>query len=172
MAQHPDNEISPSGPFDRWPTGKTWGFQYFYGFMNGETHQNYPVLYRNTTPVAARKSPEQGYHVTEDLVDDTIGWVNQVKATNPQKPWFVYFSTGAIHGPHHTPKPYREKYRGKFDAGWDQYREETFARQKQLGVIPQNAEPDTAPARSRRGMPSLRTPSASFGGSWRTTRAF
>jgi len=136
----PDNEITPSGPFDRWPTGKTWGFEYFYGFMNGETHQYYPVLYRNTTPVTQPRTPEQGYHVTEDLVDDAIGWMNQVNATNPEKPWFMYFSTGAIHGPHHTPKAYREKYKGKFDAGWDRYREETFARQKELGVIPANAK--------------------------------
>jgi arylsulfatase len=136
----PDNEISPSGPFDRWPTGKTWGFEYFYGFMNGETHQYYPVLYRNTNPVAQPRTPEEGYHITEDLVDDAIGWLNQVNATNPNKPWFMYFSTGAIHGPHHTPKAYREKYKGKFDAGWDQYREETFARQKQLGVVPANAK--------------------------------
>ena len=136
----PDNEITPSGPFDRWPTGKTWGFEYFYGFMNGETHQYYPVLYRNTTPVAQPKSPEEGYHITEDLVDDAIGWMNQVNATNPKKPWFMYFSTGAIHAPHHTPKAYCEKYKGKFDAGWDMYREETFARQKQMGVIPTNAK--------------------------------
>ena len=136
----PDVEITPSGPFDRWPTGKTWGFEYFYGFMNGETHQYYPVLYRNTTPVAQPKSPEEGYHVTEDLVDDAIAWLNQVHATNPNKPWFMYFSTGGIHGPHHTPKAYREKYQGKFDAGWDTYREATFARQKQLGVIPAGAK--------------------------------
>jgi len=136
----PDNEISPAGPFDRWPTGKTWGFEYFYGFMNGETHQYYPVLYRNTTPVAQPKSPEEGYHVTNDLVDETIGWLNQVNATNPEKPWFVYFSTGAVHAPHHTPKPYIEKYKGKFDAGWDKYREETFVRQKKMGVIPENAK--------------------------------
>jgi arylsulfatase A-like enzyme len=146
----PDNEISPSGPFDRWPTGKTWGFEYFYGFMNGETHQYYPVLYRNTDPVPPPKTPEQGYHLTEDLVDDAVGWLNRVRATNPQKPWFMYFSTGAIHGPHHTPKAYREKYKGKFDAGWDKYREETFSRQKQLGVVPENAKltprPDEIPA--------------------------
>lgn len=136
----PDNEISPAGPFDRWPTGKTWGFEYFYGFMNGETHQYYPVLYRNTTPVAQPKTPEEGYHVTEDLVNDAIGWMDQVNATSPKKPWFMYFSTGAIHGPHHTPKAYREKYKGKFDAGWDTYREETFSRQKQMGVIPANTK--------------------------------
>jgi arylsulfatase len=142
----PDNEISPAGPFDRWPTGKTWGFEYFYGFMNGETHQYYPVLYRNTTPIAQPRSPEEGYHLTEDLVDQTIAWLEQVKATNPQKPWFVYFSTGAIHGPHHTPKAHRDKYKGKFDAGWDTYREDTFARQKALGVIPASAKLTPRPA--------------------------
>ena len=142
----PDNEISPSGPFDRWPTGKTWGFEYFYGFMNGETHQYYPVLYRGTTPVAQPRTPEQGYYLTEDLVDDAIGWLNRINATNPTKPWFVYFSTGGIHAPHHVPEAYREKYRGKFDAGWDRYREETFARQKALGVIPANAKLTSRPA--------------------------
>jgi arylsulfatase len=142
----PDNEISPAGPFDRWPTGKTWGFEYFYGFMNGETHQYYPVLYRGTAPVAQPRSPEEGYHLTEDLVDDAIGWLNRVNATNPTKPWFVYFSTGAIHAPHHAPEAHREKYRGKFDAGWDQYREETFERQKALGVIPASAKLTPRPA--------------------------
>jgi arylsulfatase A-like enzyme len=73
------------------------------------------VLYRNTTPVAQPKTPEEGYHVTEDLVDDAIAWLNQVHATNPNKPWFMYFSTGAIHGPHHTPKPYREKYQCRIE---------------------------------------------------------
>ena len=142
----PDAEISPAGPFDRWPTGKTWGFEYFYGFMNGETHQYYPVLYRNTTPVPQPRPPEQGYHLTEDLVDNAIGWMNQVNATNPDKPWFMYFSTGGIHGPHHAPKAYRDKYKGKFAAGWDRYREETFARQKQLGVIPASAKLTPRPA--------------------------
>ncbi len=142
----PDNEISPAGPFDRWPTGRTWGFEYFYGFMNGETHQYYPVLYRNTTPVAQPRLPAEGYHLTEDLVDQTLAWLDQVKATNPQKPWFVYFSTGAIHAPHHTPQAHRDKYKGKFDAGWDKYREETFARQKALGVVPAAAKLTLRPA--------------------------
>ena len=136
----PATEISPAGPFDRWPTGSTWGFEYFYGFMNGETHQYYPVLYRNTSPISAPRTPEQGYHLTEDIADQAIGWMNSVNATDPHKPWFAYFSTGGIHAPHHTPKPYRDKYKGRFDAGWDKYREETFARQKELGVIPANAK--------------------------------
>jgi arylsulfatase len=136
----PSTEISPAGPFDRWPTGSTWGFEYFYGFMNGETHQYYPVLYRNTAPIQAPRTPEQGYHLTEDIADQAIGWMNSVNATDPHKPWFAYFSTGGIHAPHHAPKSYRDKYKGRFDAGWDKYREETFARQKELGVIPANAK--------------------------------
>ncbi len=142
----PDAEISPSGPFDRWPTGRTWGFEYFYGFMNGESHQYYPMLYRNTTPVAQPKSPEEGYHVTADLADEAIGWLNRVNATNPAKPWMLYFSTGAAHAPHHAPKPYIEKYHGKFDSGWDHYRDETFARQKQMGIIPKDARLTPRPA--------------------------
>jgi len=136
----PATEISPAGPFDRWPTGSTWGFEYFYGFMNGETHQYYPVLYRNTAPISAPRTPEQGYHLTENLADEAIGWINSVNATNPKKPWFLYFSTGGVHAPHHAPKAYRDKYKGRFDGGWDRYREETFARQKELGVIPANAK--------------------------------
>ncbi|HKA45481.1 MAG TPA: sulfatase-like hydrolase/transferase, partial [Burkholderiales bacterium] len=109
----PATEISPGGPFDRWPTGNTWGFETFYGFMNGETNQWYPVLYRNISPVPAPRTPEQGYHLTEDLADEAIAWINGVNATDPNKPWFLYFSTGGIHAPHHAPKSYRDKYKGR-----------------------------------------------------------
>jgi arylsulfatase A-like enzyme len=136
----PATEISPAGPFDRWPTGSTWGFEYFYGFMQGETPQYHPVLYRNTSPVSPPRTPEQGYHLTEDSADEAIAWINSVNATNPTKPWFLYFSTAGVHAPHHAPTAYRDKYQGKFDAGWDQYREQTFTRQKQLGVIPADAK--------------------------------
>ncbi len=142
----PDTEISPAGPFDRWPTGRTWGFDYFYGFMNGETHQYYPVLYRNTVPVKQPKSPAEGYHVTADLADEAISWIEQLNATNPQKPWMLYFGTGATHAPHHTPQPYIAKYKGRFDGGWDAYREEAFARQKKMGIVPQNARLTPRPA--------------------------
>lgn len=132
----PDKEISPAGPFDRWPTGRTWGFDTFYGFMNGETHQYYPVLYRNTTPVAIPRTPEQGYHITNDLVDEAIGWLHQVNAADPRKPWLLYFSTGAVHAPHHTPQAFIDQYKGRFNSGWDVYRQQTFERQKRMGVIP------------------------------------
>jgi arylsulfatase len=134
----PEPEISPAGPFDRWPTGQ--GFEYFYGFNQGETNQWYPVLYRNTTPVAQPKSPEQGYHFTVDMTDEAIAWTRNVRAANRDKPWFAYFATGAAHAPHHAPKAWREKFKGKFDHGWDKQREITFARQKELGVIPENAK--------------------------------
>jgi arylsulfatase len=146
----PATEISPAGPFDRWPTGSTWGFEYFYGFMQGETHQYYPALYRMTAPVSALRTPEEGYNLTEDIADEAIGWINSVNATHPTKPWFLYFSTGGVHAPHHTPKTYREKYEGRFASGWDEYREETFRRQKELGVVPANAKltprPEDIPA--------------------------
>jgi arylsulfatase len=130
----PEPHISPSGPFDLWPTGQ--GFDYFYGFNQGETSQYYPVLYRNTTAVNAPKTPEQGYHFTEDMTDEAIAWMRNIRAADKDKPWFVYFSTGAAHAPHHAPKDWRDKYLGKFDHGWDRQREITFARQKDLGVIP------------------------------------
>ena len=131
-------EISPAGPFDHWPTGL--GFEYFYGFMYGESSQWEPRLYRNTTPVEPAAKPEQGYHLTTDLVNDALGWVRQHDAVASEKPFFLYFATGATHAPHHVPKEWIDKYQGKFDQGWDKLREETFARQKALGVIPANAE--------------------------------
>jgi arylsulfatase len=134
----PEPEISPAGPFDRWPTGQ--GFEYFYGFNQGETHQYYPVLYRNTTPVNAPKTPEQGYHFTTDITDETIAWTRNVRAANPDKPWFAYYSTGAIHAPHHAPKEWRDKYKGKFDHGWDRQREITHQKQIEIGVIPKETK--------------------------------
>jgi arylsulfatase A-like enzyme len=131
-------EISPSGPFDHWPTGL--GFEYFYGFLWGESSQWEPLLYRNTTPVPAPGRFQEGYHLTTDLVNDALHWVREHDAVTPEKPFFLYFATGAVHAPHHVPKSWIEKYRGKFDQGWDKLREETFARQKQLGVIPASAE--------------------------------
>jgi len=135
----PATEVSTAGPFDRWPTGSTWGFETFYGFMAGETNQYYPVLYQNTSPTSALRTPEQGYQLSEDLADRTISWINSVNAASPDKPWFVYLSVPGVHEPHQAPRAYREKYKGQFDKGWDKYREETFARQKKLGVVPAEA---------------------------------
>lgn len=134
----PEWEINAVGPFDRWPTGV--GFDYFYGFQLGETSQWEPQIYRNTVAVEPASKPEQGYHLTTDLTDDAIRWLHQHEAVAAEKPYFLYFATGAVHAPHHVPQPWIEKYRGKFDQGWDALREETFARQKKLGVIPASAE--------------------------------
>src|SRR5688572_9583867 len=132
-------QTSPAGPFDAWPTGGG-GFEYFYGFLGGEAHQWYPSLYEGTTPVEVKKTPEQGYHFMDDMTDKAIGWIGQQQALIPDKPFFVYFAPGATHAPHHVPKEWADKYKGKFDKGWDMLREETFARQKKLGVIPDDCE--------------------------------
>jgi len=141
-------ETSPMGPFDHWPTGS--GFEYFYGFIGGETNQWYPAIYEGTTPIEPDKTPEEGYHFTEDMTNKAIKWVRQQKALMPDKPFFMYFAPGATHAPHHVPKEWIEKYKGKFDDGWDKQRERTFARQKELGVIPSDAQltkrPDEIPA--------------------------
>jgi arylsulfatase A-like enzyme len=128
-------ETSPAGPFNAWPTGGG-GFEYFYGFIGGEAHQWYPSLYEGTTPIEVKTTPEEGYHFMADMTDKAIGWIGQQRALMPDKPFFVYFAPGATHAPHHVPKEWADKYKGKFDAGWDKLREETIARQKALGVIP------------------------------------
>jgi arylsulfatase A-like enzyme len=132
-------ETSPAGPFDAWPTGGG-GFEYFYGFIGGEAHQWYPSLYEGTTPIEVKKTPEEGYHFMEDMTDKALNWIGQQKALIPDKPFFVYFAPGATHAPHHVPKEWADKYKGKFDQGWDKLREETFARQKKLGVIPEDCQ--------------------------------
>jgi len=132
-------QTSPAGPFDAWPTGGG-GFEYFYGFIGGEAHQWYPSLYEGTSPVEVKKTPEEGYHLVEDMTEKAINWIGQEKALMPDKPFFVYFAPGATHAPHHVPKEWADKYKGKFDQGWDKLREETFARQKKLGVIPADCQ--------------------------------
>jgi arylsulfatase A-like enzyme len=132
-------QSSPMGPFDAWPSGGG-GFEYFYGFIGGETNQYYPAIYEGTTPVEPEKTPEEGYHFTEDMTDKAIKWLHQQKSLMPDKPFFVYFAPGATHAPHHVPKEWSEKYKGRFDEGWDALRDETVARQKELGVIPPDAE--------------------------------
>jgi len=131
-------ETSPMGPFRQWPTGS--GFEYFYGFVAGETNQFFPALYEGTTPVEPPARPEEGYHLTQDMTDKAIAWVRQQRALVPDKPFFMYFAPGATHAPHHVPAEWSERYKGAFDDGWDALRERTFARQKELGVIPADAE--------------------------------
>ena len=130
----------------RWPTGGG-GFEHFYGFIGGETNQYAPALYEDTVPVEPDRTPEEGYHFTEDMTDQAIDWVRQQKALMPDKPFFVYFAPGATHAPHHVPTEWSDKYKGQFDQGWDALREETFARQKELGVIPRRRRADRAARR-------------------------
>ena len=129
-------EVSVSGPFDHWPTHS--GFDKFYGFIGGETNQWAPGIYDGTIRVEHPKDPN--YHFTVDMTNQAINWVNAQQSLTPDKPFFMYFATGATHAPHHAPKEYIDKYKGKFDVGWDKLREETFARQKAMGIIPQNAK--------------------------------
>jgi arylsulfatase len=142
-------QTSPVGPFDAWPTGGG-GFEYFYGFIGGETNQYYPAVYEGTTAVEPPRTPEEGYHFTEDMTDKAINWIRQQKSLTPDKPFFVYYAPGATHAPHHVPPQWSDKYRGRFDAGWDVLREEILARQKELGVVP----PDTVLTRRHDEIPA------------------
>lgn len=134
----PAEETTAVGPFENWPTGL--GFEYFYGFLAGEASQYEPNLVRNTTVVAPSRTPEEGYHLSEDLADDAIGWLRRHKAFNADKPFFMYWASGCLHGPHHVMKEWADKYAGKFDDGWDAYRERVFARAKEKGWIPQECQ--------------------------------
>ena len=131
----PPWEGSVSGPYDRWPTGS--GFDKFYGFIGGETNQWHPMVYDGVTRVYP-KVDEPGYHFTNDMTNEAIAWMNTQQSLTPDKPFYIYFATGATHAPHHAPKEFVDKYKGKFSQGWDKVREETLERQKKLGVVPQN----------------------------------
>jgi len=134
----PADQISAAGPYDRWPLGR--GFERFYGFLGGETHQYYPDLVYDNHQVEPPKKPEEGYHLTEDLVDKAISFIADAKQVAPDKPFFMYFCPGAMHAPHHVRKEWSDKYKGQFDEGWDVYRQKTFARQKAMGIAPADAE--------------------------------
>ncbi len=131
-------ESSPIGPFDAWPAGGG-GFEHFYGFIGADAHQYYPPLTDGLTAVEPDKSPEEGYHLTDDMSTKAINWVRQQKALAPDKPFFIYYAPGATHAPHHVPKEWADKYKGTFNQGWDVLREEIFTRQRALGVIPSDA---------------------------------
>ena len=133
----PEEQITNKGPFEYWPTG--YGFEYFYGFLAGSAEQYEPTMVRNTNFIIQEKHPK-GYHLTEDIADDAIAWLSDQKAYSPDKPWFMYWAPGASHGPHQVPKEWADKYKGKFDDGWDAYRERVFKKAKDKGWIPQSAE--------------------------------
>ncbi|EMS31276.1 Arylsulfatase [Mariniradius saccharolyticus AK6] len=132
----PPWELSISGPQDRWPTRS--GFEKFYGFLGGETNQWQPLIYDGVTLVETPQDPD--YHFTTDMTDQAISWMNFTNTLNPDKPFFMYYAPGATHAPHHAPKEFIAKYKGKFDQGWDRLREETLARQKQMGIVPANTQ--------------------------------
>ncbi len=133
----PEETMSAAGPYSRWPLGR--GFERYYGFLGGDTHQYYPELIRDNTQTEPEKTPEEGYHLTPDLVEQAKAMIADSKQIAPTKPFYMYFAPGAMHSPHHVPKECADKYKGKFDKGWDAYRIETFENQKKLGIIPKNA---------------------------------
>jgi arylsulfatase len=134
----PSEENTPAGPFHRWPLGR--GFERFYGFLGGETNQWYPDLTLDNSPVRQPKGPEDGYHLSEDLADQAIKMVLDAHVNAPEKPFFMYYSTGCGHAPHHVSKEWADRYKGAFDEGWDAYRETVFANQKRIGLLGAEAQ--------------------------------
>jgi arylsulfatase len=142
-------EATPIGPYDHWPMGS--GFEHFYGFIGGESNQYYPNLYDGTTPIEPTRTPEEGYHLMEDLADKAIGYIRQQKAIAPDKPFFIYFAPGATHAPHHVPKDWIAKYKGKFDQGWDKLREEPSRARRSSASFRRIASLRSGPRISPRG---------------------
>ncbi len=134
----PSNQETAAGPYDRWPLAR--GFERFYGFLGGDTSQWYPDLVYDNHQVEPPATPEQGYHLTEDLVDRSIQFIADARQVDPDKPFYLHLCFGATHAPHHVPREWADRYAGQFDAGWDAYRERVFARQKELGIVPADAE--------------------------------
>ncbi|MGZ6545148.1 MAG: sulfatase-like hydrolase/transferase, partial [Actinomycetota bacterium] len=137
----PDGQQGPAGPFDRWPNG--WGFDYFYGFLAGDSGQWDPCLIENQKVIGTPEGfydAEDPYYFPDAMADKTIEWIHGVRAQDSDKPFFAYFSTGCSHAPHHVAASWADRYKGQFDQGWDKLREETFERQKKLGVVPADAE--------------------------------
>ena len=137
----PDGQQGAAGPFDRWPNG--WGFDHFYGILGGGSSQWDPCLAENQKIIGTPEKyydSDEPFYFPDAMADRTIEWLHAVRAQDADKPFFVYYSTGCSHAPHHVTKTWADKYKGKFDQGWDRLREETFARQKELGVIPADTE--------------------------------
>jgi arylsulfatase len=132
-----DGDLTSVGPFSQWPLGR--GFEKYYGFLNACTNQFYPALVNGNEFVDPPKTPEEGYHVSEDITDKAISYIGDAKSVDPDKPFFCYLAFGANHCPHQVPRSYIDRYKGAFDAGWDVYRQKVFEKQKRLGIIPDNA---------------------------------
>jgi arylsulfatase len=145
----PDNVQGPAGPFDHWP--QSWGFDHWWGFLSGAAGQYDPIITQDNSVLGVPEGKDgEPYYFPDDLTDKAVGWLHGVRAQDAAKPWFMYYSTGCAHAPHHVAKAWADRYQGKFDGGWDQLREETFERQKKLGIIPPGTEltrrPDLFPA--------------------------
>jgi arylsulfatase A-like enzyme len=135
----PDGQQGAAGPFSRWPNG--WGLDYFWGFLGGEAGQWDPVITENNKTIGVPQGTDgKKYYFPDDMAGKTIEWLHAVRAADPAKPWFVYFSTGCAHAPHHVPEEWAARYKVKFDSGWDVYWEQTFEGQKRLGVVPAGAK--------------------------------
>jgi arylsulfatase A-like enzyme len=134
----PEETMTAAGPYDRWPLGRE--FERYYGFLGGDTHQYYPELVRDNSQTEPEAAPEEGYHLTPDLVAKAKAMIADSKQVAPQEPFFMYLALGAMHSPHHGPREWADRYKGQFDAGWDAYRNQVFERQKQLGILPANTE--------------------------------
>ncbi len=134
----PFNEMNAGAPRTQWPLGR--GFSRFYGFLGAETNQWYPDLTHDNHSIQPPKTPEQGYHLTVDLTDKAIDYLTDQRNVDPDTPWFMYFCTGAAHAPHHSPKEWADKYKGEFDGGWEKYRDDTFKRQMDMGILPKGTK--------------------------------
>ena len=166
----PDREQGAAGPFEHWP--QNWGFNHFWGFLSGAAGQWDPLLTQDNTNIGVPEGTDgKPYYFPDDLTDKSVEWLHAVRAQDPEKPWFLYYSTGCAHAPHHVAKEWADKYKGKFDQGWDAIREEVFERQKKLGVIPQDAElTPSGPISSTRGTRSTTPRRSSTRGRWRSTQ--
>ena len=142
----PRGEYSAAGPMTRWPLGPHMGFERFYGFLGAETNQWAPELWQDNTPIDAPLTPEEGYHLSEDLAERAVGMLRDQRHAAPGKPWFLYFAPGAVHAPHQVPAEWADAYRGRFDAGWEALRSEVFARQLETGVVPAGTRLTERPA--------------------------
>jgi len=140
----PAHEMAPGGPRDHWPLQK--GFERFYGFLAGETDQYHPDLVADGRQIRPPRTPEEGYHLTEDMADQAIGHLKDLRAYSATKPFLLYFTPGACHAPHQAPRPFIDAYRGKFDLGWDEWREQVFARQAESGLLPPGTDLSERPS--------------------------
>ena len=148
----PEETMTAAGPYDRWPLGR--GFERYYGFLGGDTNQYYPELVRDNAQTEPEKTPEEGYHLTPDLVEKAKAMIADAKQVAPDKPFFLYFAPGAMHSPHHVPKEWAAAYEGKFDEGWDAYRQLVFENQTEDGPGPGERHP-VAPRSRRSSLGSL-----------------